>query len=136
MADGDDRAFVSIERLFQRLAGRNVQMVGRLVKYEHVDTRIDELCQGESALLSSGQIGDVFVDIVSCKVKLAEKRTQLARASRCWGDAAQLHNDLVPIVEVIESRRVITNLDFRSPTNFTGKRCYLSQDGLKKRRLA
>ena len=65
VADGNDSAFVSSQRLLQRLARRNVQVICRLIEHQHVHARIDKLRQGQSSLLSAGEIADMFVNIVA-----------------------------------------------------------------------
>src|SRR5437870_3605173 len=78
VADRDYRALVGVQRFFQCFARRNVEMVCRLVEHEHVDSRIDQFCERQSSLLSAGEIADVFVNIVTGKMKLSQKGAQFA----------------------------------------------------------
>src|SRR5689334_14016068 len=78
VTDGHNRSFVSFECFFQSFARGNVEVVCWLVQHQHVNARIDQFGQRESSLLSSGQVANVFVDIVTEEKKLREERTQLA----------------------------------------------------------
>ena len=49
----NDRSFVSFQRCFQCLARRDIQMVGRLVEHQHIDTRVNQFRQRQPSLLSA-----------------------------------------------------------------------------------
>ena len=52
VADCYNRAFISLERFFERFARRNIEMIRGLVEHQDIDARIDQLCERESSLLS------------------------------------------------------------------------------------
>src|SRR6185369_7730377 len=96
-----------------------------LVEHEHVHARVDQLREGESSLLTARQIAHVFVNVVTGEQELREKRSQLAGSRRRRRDAAQLHNYLVAVVEIVKLLRVVTNLNLRAPADFTAERLEL-----------
>src|ERR1043166_9646164 len=104
-------------------------MVGRLVEHQHVHTRVDQLRQRESSLLAPRKISHVFVNVVAGKQKLREERSQFSGGSSRRRDAAQLHDDLVAIVQIVELLCVVTNLNLRTPTNLAAKRIKFVQYG-------
>src|SRR5256714_3368355 len=131
-----DSSLVSIERIFQRFARWNIKMVGWFIKHQHVNARINQLRQGESSLLSAGEIADVLVNVIAGEKKLRKKRTQLARCRTRGRDASQLHNDLISLVEVFKLLRVITNSNFTSPTNLAVQRGNFAENRFQKSSLA
>src|SRR6185295_1329550 len=82
MTDRHDCSFIDLERFFQSLARWNVEVISGLVQHEHVHPRVDQLRERKSALLSSGQITNVLIDVIANEQKLCEKRSQLAGSSR------------------------------------------------------
>ena len=69
MADQDDRAFIFVEAVDQRLAAVDVQMVGRLVENEQV-----RRCEGgerekQPRLLAAGQLAGGRVGLVGAKTR-------------------------------------------------------------------
>src|ERR1051325_6979513 len=111
-------------------------MVRRLIEHQNVHARVDQLREGEPSLLAARKISTVLVNIVTEKKKLREKRTQLTRRGIRWRHTTQLHNDLVAIVQVVELLRVVSNLDFCSPTNLAAEWRNLVQYRSQKCRLA
>src|SRR5690349_7564906 len=100
-------------------------MVCRLIENQHIHARVDQLSQRESSLLATGNVSDVLVDVIPGKEKLREERPQLTCCGSRGRDATQFHNDLVTIVEIVELLRLISDLHFCSPTNFTAQRLKL-----------
>src|SRR5690349_4382795 len=96
-------------------------MVRRLVEHQHVHTRIDQLREGESSLLTAREILDVLVDVVAGKQKLREERSELTGSGTRRRHTTQLHDDLVTIVEIVELLCVITDLDLRAPAHFAAE---------------
>ena len=52
VADGNNRSLLSVKRLFQSFARRNVQMVRGLIQYEHVGARVDKFRKRKPSLFS------------------------------------------------------------------------------------
>src|ERR1044071_1312817 len=136
VADGDNRSLISVERLFESFAGRNVQMVGRLVQDKHVDARIDQLGESETAFLAARQIAHMLVNIVAREEKLGEEGRQLTATRARKRNATQFHDDLVAIVQIVQLLRVVTDLNFRAPAYFTGKRLEFAKHGFDESGLA
>src|SRR5689334_3479529 len=111
-------------------------MVRRLVEHQHVHARVDQLRERESSLLTARKISHVLVNIITGKQKLGEKRSQLTGSRSRRRDAAQLHDDLVAIIEIVELLRVVANLNLRAPTHLTANWIELVQYRFEKRRLA
>src|SRR5712692_4077290 len=132
VTDRDDRSFKRVERFFQRFARRNVEMICRLVEHQNVYARINQLGQRESSLLSAGKIAHVFVNVIADKQKLCQKRSQLACRRIRGSDAAQFHDDLVAVVEVLELLRVIAKLNLRAPAQLARQRWNLAEHGAHK----
>src|SRR6266849_8947884 len=103
-------------------------MICRLVEYQHIDARIDQLRQRQSSLLAAGKIAHVLVNVVAGEKKLCQKGTQLA--CRCTGrrHAPQFHDDLVSIIKIVELLRVVTYLNLRAPANLASQRRNLLQN--------
>src|SRR5688572_16932781 len=78
----------------------------------------------------------MFVNVISSEEKLGEKRTQLTRGCTRQSNPAQLHNDFIPVIEVVELLRIVANLHFCAPANFSGERSNLLQDCFEKGGLA
>src|SRR5688500_5601153 len=97
-------------------------MVRRLIQNQNVYTRVDQLCERQSSLLTTGEISDVLVNVVTGKQKLRQERSQLTSSSTRRRNATQLHDDLVAIVEIVELLCVVSNLNFCTPTNFAAER--------------
>ena len=57
-------------------------MIGGLVEHQHIDARIDQLRQRQSALLAAGKIANMFVNIIAGKMKFSQKGTQFAGGRR------------------------------------------------------
>src|SRR5688500_7062198 len=78
----------------------------------------------------------MFVNIISSEEKLGEKRTQLTCGCTGQSNPAQLHNDFIPVIEVVELLRIVANLHFCAPANFSSERWNLLQDCFEKGGLA
>ena len=60
---GSPRPRSSRQRVLERLAALEVEMVGRLVEDQHVGAGGDEDRQREAALLAAGDVGELLVDV-------------------------------------------------------------------------
>src|SRR5437667_8584279 len=78
MTDGDDGSLIRFQRFFERFARRNIEMIRRLVEHQDIDARINQLCERESSLLSTGQIAHVLVNVIAKEKKFCQKRSQFA----------------------------------------------------------
>jgi hypothetical protein len=120
------------QSLFQRFARWNIEMVGGLVVHQYVNTRVDNFARASLPFSPPERSLHMFIDIVTCKQKLREKRTQFTGSRIRWRDASQLHDDLVPVIKIIKLLRVISDLYFGPPTYFTVMRVDLLQYGTQK----
>ena len=78
VADRDKRAVVAGERVLQRFARGDVQVVCRLVKDEKIHVAQNQLREGEPRPLSAGQDGDRLFHILRAEAKLRQRAAYLA----------------------------------------------------------
>src|SRR5262249_1604857 len=79
VGDRDNSAGILAERQFKRLARRNVEMVRGLVHHQDVRARINQLCEGQSALFAAGQRSHRLQDVIAGEQELCQVTPQLTR---------------------------------------------------------
>jgi hypothetical protein len=72
VADEDDGAVIAVERLDQRLAGIDVEVVGRLVEDQQVRRIAGDQRQRQPGALAAGQLADQRRRLVARKTEAAE----------------------------------------------------------------
>ena len=81
MADQHDGAFEFVEGHGQRLAGIEVEVVGRLVHEQQVGALPDQHAQHQARLLAAAHGADRLLDHVAGKIEGAEEGAQVLFAS-------------------------------------------------------
>ncbi len=72
MGDEQQRAGVAAQRVFQDLAGTDVEMIGGLVEHQEVRWAQEELREREARLLATREYADLLLDVVAREEKRAE----------------------------------------------------------------
>ena len=90
--DDDQRAVVVLQRLGQRLAHLDVEVVGRLVEQQQVGLLPHEQRQREPRLLAAGEAADRLRRHVAAKIEAAEEVAQLLLARRRVEPCARCHS--------------------------------------------
>ena len=80
MGDEDDRAFEGRERVLERLAALDVEVVGRLVEDQHVGAGGDQDRQREAPLLAAGDVVERLLHVGSGEEEAAEQVARLLAA--------------------------------------------------------
>ena len=78
--DQHHRAAELVERRFQRLAGGDVQVVGRLIEQQQFRLGPDPLGEQQSAALAAGQARDRLEDVLAAEAERREVIADLALA--------------------------------------------------------
>ena len=73
MADDDGRALELQQRLLQRIARPQIEVVGRLVEHQHVDALGHQPGQGRPALLAAGQVADTLIHLIADQAETAQQ---------------------------------------------------------------
>ena len=76
MGHEDDRAFEVLQRLLEHLLGRDVEMVGGLVKQQQARVVEHQLRERDAALLSAAQRPNRLEGIIAMEEQPAEKGAQ------------------------------------------------------------
>src|SRR5262245_10578423 len=111
-------------------------MVGRLVKDERVDARVDQLRQRQSSLLAAGKRGNRLENVVAGEEKPPQKSAQLAVGHGRRGAAAQFFDRGVAVVDDLQALVVVADVDACAPTPVAVERLLFTQDGSQQRGLA
>ena len=77
VADDDRRALELLQRLFQRVAGPEVEVVGRLVEDQHVGAVDGELRERRPAPLAAGELLHRLLDDLAVQAEAAEQVAHL-----------------------------------------------------------
>ena len=101
MADQHDRALVHVERLDQRLARVDVQVVGRLVEDQHVRCVAGDERQCEARAFAARQLADLGRRLVTRKAEPAELPAHRRRA-RAAHDARHMLQGRVVGIEFLD----------------------------------
>ena len=80
MGDQDDRALEGGERVLERLAALDVEVVGRLVEDQHVGARGDQDRQREPPLLAAGDVVERLLGVGAGEEEAAEQVARLLAA--------------------------------------------------------
>ena len=73
MRYGKESAGKAHECRFDGFFGRDVEVVGRFVKYEEVGTAHHQFEEGDACLFSPAQVADELVDVVAAEEECAEE---------------------------------------------------------------
>src|SRR5262245_23136031 len=77
MADHDCRALKLQERLLQRVAGPQVEVIGRLVEHQHVDTQRYQPRQGRPAALATRETSHQLINLIADQPEAAKQVAHL-----------------------------------------------------------
>ena len=77
VGDEDDRALELDQRVLERLAALDVEVVGGLVEDQHVGARGDQDRQREPPLLAAGDVAELLLDVGAGEEEAAEQRPRL-----------------------------------------------------------
>ena len=80
VGDEDDRALEGGERVLERLAALDVEVVGRLVEDQHVGAGGDQDRQREAALLAAGDVVERLLHVGAGEEEAAEQVARLLAA--------------------------------------------------------
>ena len=79
VADRDDRSGILIEGVFECLASRYVEVVGRLIEDQDIFLRIDQLRERKPSLFAAGKIRNKFENIFAEKQKAVRESFSVPR---------------------------------------------------------
>ena len=134
MRDDDERAGKCHQRLFDRFARRNVEMVRRLVEHEEVRAREHELEERQTRLLAAREIADAAKDLVAVEEERAEV---LARLVLCDAEiVVEFADQGILRIQPLMLLREIADLHAAADLHAPCLRRKLAQKHAQERRLA
>ena len=137
VADENDRARETLQRVFEHVDRVDVQMVGRLVETEQSLGCHEHLCQGQAGLLSAREDADLLLDRIVVAEKERAKKAALLRHRPLGGDGIDFLQDRIAFVHALERvLGIVCDADVCSQVSHAGGGCLDARDHLHERRLA
>src|SRR5439155_15065601 len=134
--DDDERALVGLQRLGQRLAHLDVEVIGRLVEQQQIRALAHQQRQSEPRFFAAGKLAHWRQDAVAAEVEAPEKIAQLLLA-RC-----RLQLPHVPQRRFVQTQlldlvlREVADAKTLRSQPLAGKQRNLAGDAAQQRRLA
>ena len=134
VGDEEDRPFVLRQDILHRLAGRNVQVVRRLIQDQEVGVLSHHLRQLEPVALAAGKNANQLVEVVGTEQELRQQ--VVGAGSRDPAGREQLVQDRPAIVQHLLFLRAVADAEARADANRLVIPSAMLDDVTHQRRLA
>ena len=134
MGDEDQRALERAQRVLERLARLQIEVVGRLVEDQYVGSAADQHGERQPPALAARQSRERLLRLLAAEEELAEQCARLAGREPCGTPDGLEHRALV--AELLGVLAEVADPHVVAAVQLARRECPRAGEGLDQRRLA